>query len=138
MKRVKYSNEVLERAVKIMGICQAMVEGKQIECSDKGKEDWYIAEDPITYFHTDNDLRIKREPKLVPFSYEDADFLVGKVIVPNGQNIAKLICEVNVLNVMFGWEDHDTYTNLLKNYKFIDGSPCGKTVSEDPNDFPNE
>ena len=72
--------------------------------------------------------RIKPEPKLVPFTFEDVDLLIGKAVKSKTKNVITLIQVVYPKNVMMHGFDTISYYCLLQNWEFIDGSPCGKYV----------
>lgn len=102
---------------------QAFVEGKEIEIYDKYTAKWTPAINP-DFNWKGCDYRIKEEPEkteYIPFSFEDAEQLVGKVVKSKDENWIELL-------TFFG-EDYTsniTYEALLKDYTFLDGSPCGK------------
>lgn len=73
-------------------------------------------------------LRIKPEPEYIPFTFEDAEQLIGKVIRPKNElhKLILLISMINFSGVFLEDEITITYTSLLSDYTFLDGSPCGK------------
>lgn len=64
----------------------------------------------------------------IPFTFEDREFLRGKWIKPKKSIfLEKLIITFYPDGVGFYHNLHGiTYKDLLDNYEFIDGSPCGK------------
>lgn len=70
------------------------------------------------------DYRVKEEPKVpeyIPFTFEDAEFLIGKVVKCKTQDYTAMIisCTESGTNV-------DDWKPLLDDFTFLDGSPCGK------------
>ena len=101
-----------------IAVMQAYVDGKEIETFD-GKV-WHHVNIPFWNWN-DVDYRVKEEPEYVPFSFEDAEFLIGKVVKHKKDKWVEMLtwCSPDeVLNI--------PYEILLDNYTFIDGSPCGK------------
>lgn len=75
----------------------------------------------------DVEYRIKREPKLVPFSFEDAELILGKSIKSKEKDIAFVVSGISKENVGF-LTYNICFDDLLSSYTFLDGSPCGKFV----------
>lgn len=74
-------------------------------------------------------LRIKPEPKYVPFTFEDN--LVGKIIIDNNGAIRSIINMQEIGGVFRGVSmDFISYNRLLNDFKFIDGTRCGKLIEE--------
>lgn len=73
--------------------------------------------------------RIKPEPKLVPFTFDDhADLLGYKVKAKSYRsNGLSIIIRVTDTHVSVG-SIHYTYQQLLDLFEFINGNPCGKEV----------
>ena len=108
-----------------IAVMQAFADGKTIEYSIKSDklEDWIITESPF-WDWLRIDYRVKEEPKqpeYVPFSFEDAEFLIGKVVKSKNENWVEMIiwCSDTSTSV-------NDYETLLSDNTFIDGSPCGK------------
>jgi hypothetical protein len=76
-----------------------------------------------------NEVRIKPKKKVVPFTYEDRRELIGKGVESNGMDIVQIIETVTKKGIALS-TGPNTYTELLQYYKFLDGSPCGKTIEE--------
>lgn len=103
-----------------IAIMQAYEDGKKIEICGKTEKVWHNAISPDWNWAA-CDYRIKQEPEYVPFTFEDAEHLIGKVIKSKDENWIELL-------TFFG-EDYTsniTYEALLRDYTFLDGSPCGK------------
>lgn len=72
------------------------------------------------------EYRIKLEPTYVPFTFEDAENLIGKAV--------KTKCKRAIMNIVFLNKEGISLSNgiegdykfLFDNYIFLDGSPCGK------------
>lgn len=108
---------------------------KEIEALQNGKtiqyrinKDWIDIETPN--FDECGNYRIKPEPKLVPFDLTDAEKLIGKVVKNNTTSkLIEMVVAVNEHSVICQsgmWY----YTRFLKDFTFIDGSPCGKEEQE--------
>ena len=102
-------------------VMQAYVDGKEIEYTNKNSPmDWLKTKDPLWDWNA-SDYRVKQAPEYVPFTFEDAEQLIGKVVKSKDENWIEMIT----------WCDNDEassipYSTLLYGYTFIDGSPCGK------------
>ena len=114
---------------RLLPIIQAFADGKEIEIETSINK-WIIKKDPnfgcdaLTY-------RIKPEPKIVPFTFEDD--LVGKVVIGKSQlfkEIKSIINGQGENNVKVSGSDWMTYEDLLNTCTFLDGSPCGKVINE--------
>lgn len=122
-------------------IIKAWADGASIEVRDpfNPMSEWRTINPPRW---ADNlEYRVKPEPKLIPFTFEDADKLIGKAIIDKTALINSkfhsvsvfLITEINNNGfVKLGNKTNSmTHLNdLLSYYVFLDGSPCGKTVNE--------
>jgi hypothetical protein len=91
-------------------------------------ENIYLEGNPNYYVSVAKDWRPKSQKKYVPFTNED-DLLGMKIKnkFQKGPTIYKYIIIKQCDNgVATSWNDSITYENLLNNYMFLDGSPCGK------------
>ena len=115
---MKYTKEVLERAKKAAEIGQAILEGKEVEylCGDE----WFRAENPLLYFSTYT-YRLKPKQEYIPFTFEDAEYLIGKAIKNKTNAHVEIIDYISPTNV----KDF-TFDSLLEYFIFLDGTPCGK------------
>ena len=116
-----------ERAKELLPIIEAFVNGKVIEYLFVGE--WRVATCPewtpgVKY-------RIRQEPKLVPFTFEDNLLFRDKWIrckkhdFKRSMRIIKYDGDcVSISNKSFG------YAIFLDDYLFEDGSPCGKYINE--------
>ena len=74
-------------------------------------------------------LRIKPEPKLVPFTFEDN--LIGRIIKLKSINFKFLITTQNNIGIGISYiPSIIKYDQLLNEYCFDDGSPCGKYIEQ--------
>lgn len=120
-----------EDAIKLLPIIKAYSEGKTIEVRSLLDGSWGNISNP--QFDGDPSVyRIKPEPKLIPFTYEDAKELLGRA-VRSKKGIAFAIIEGIYQNsyqidvVVGGYTK--SYKELLSEFEFIDtGEPCGKLV----------
>lgn len=74
--------------------------------------------------------RVKPEPKLVPFSFEDADKIIGKVVKGKIIGNVFLITGVTKHGSVKLANDRFSFESLLDSFTFLDGSPCGKIINE--------
>lgn len=103
-----------------IAIMQAYEDGKKIEICRKTENVWYNAILPDWNWAA-CDYRIKSEPECVPFTFEDADFLIGKSVRHKTNNWVELITYCDKTDT-----SSCIYEDLLRDYTFLDGSPCGK------------
>lgn len=102
----------------MIAVMQAYVDGKEIELFNS--KTWEHIIDPAWNWRN-NDYRVKETPEYVPFTFEDAEFLIGKVVKHKKDKWVELItyCNENETAIC-------PYEHLLDNYTFLDGTPCGK------------
>lgn len=106
-----------------IAVMQAFAEGKEIEIYDKHTAKWTPAINP-DFNWKGCDYRIKEEPEkpeYIPFSFEDAEQLIGKVVKSKDENWIEMITWCGN-----GEASSIPYSTLLYDYTFLDGSPCGK------------
>ena len=103
-----------------IAIMQAYEDGKKIEVCGKIENVWYSTTSP-DWNWANCDYRIKTEPEYVPFTFEDADFLIGKTVRCKLQDYVALI-----ISVTKDGTSVDDFKPLLDDFTFLDGSPCGK------------
>lgn len=110
-----------------IAVMQAFKEGKEIEFRQLGTPDVFVnCTHPFWNFGT-FEYRVKPEPeppKYEPFSFEDD--LVGKVVT-DGEIEAMIT--VKARNVVY-IDKFYHYADLLENWKFLNGSPCGKIIEK--------
>lgn len=107
---------------------EAYKQGKTIQCVKKKNTNWVNCTCPT--WDTDYDYRIKLEPEYVPFDFSDADKLIGKVVKIYKRVHLIIACEVD--RVVLGSAGNNTvcgYVDLYADFKFLDGSVCGKFLN---------
>ena len=126
----------------MIDIMQAYQEGKQIQIYDKMHKQWFVDCEPNWNWGL-HEYRIKPEPEFAPFECAE-EFLEaqrkhggGLINILEDEVInANDIYISNNGNVYKGKDTQIGYNlypigelkDLFKNYKFIDCTPCGKTV----------
>lgn len=104
----------------MIAVLTAYKEGKKIQV--KITSGWVLAALPNWDFHN-NTYRVLSEPKLIPFDYNDD--LVGKVVKHKKIESKSLIVTQDAGGLTITSYSID-YFDLLKDYTFLDGKPCGK------------
>lgn len=104
-------------------VIEAFKNGANIECKSHINDAWDVISDPM--WSIDYEYRVKKEPKLVPFTIDDINLLIGKGIRIKHTNPVHLIIGVRTDDVQT-YYNRMSYECLLDKYEFIDGSPCGK------------
>ena len=118
------------KAKEFSNLLLAYSEGKTIEVRvypDKGPLRWELADidrlNPVYMY------RIKSEPKLVPFTFEDKNLFKDKWVVEKGYTALNRIEKIAFGEILLGAKNF-TYSEMLHRCEFEDGSPCGKYVNE--------
>ena len=101
-------------------LIRAFAEGKGIQI--KLQKGWVDNNNP-TFDDTIELYRIKPEPKMIPFTYEDD--LVGRVVQAKNSRTKSLITEQGIDGIYCG-DTFSSYNALFTDCQFLDGSPCGK------------
>lgn len=86
-------------------------------------------DDVYEFNRSTHQFRIKPEQKLVPFTFEDAESLIGKIIVSKDKTVYETINQLNINEINCSSYCYE-YQYLLNYFTFLDGSPCGKYVNE--------
>ena len=129
-----------EKAEELSRILKAYSEGRTIQ--RKGNTGWtdlpkLLGEDikqaTVKVGGEYLDLRIKPEPKLVPFTFEDSHLFLNKVVkVKTLHSDSRSKSVVVSCNDDFVWLGSPAiglrYSFFLDEFEFEDGSPCGKYV----------
>lgn len=122
-----------ENAHLYLPFVQALAEGKEIEFYEESTDKWSNAVE-YTFMHPAKCYRIKPEKKLVPFTWEDRGLLIRKIIKSkDGTVITTIIGIVKLVDGSFRIDlsiQPVSPNQLLIDYTFLDGSPCGKEVEE--------
>ena len=110
----------MKTTVEKIAVMQAYVDGKEIECRSDDCPAWDKTASPLWNWYK-TDYRIKPEPEYTPFTFEDAEFLIGKVVKHKKENYLVVITACfNETTNMGGFKQ------LFDDFTFLDGSPCGK------------
>lgn len=78
-------------------------------------------------------LRVKPKPKLVPFTFEDRQYFKNLWIKSKGHDTLNSLVQISKDDVLMNYGARSvrvTYSQLLNNYEFEDGSPCGNYINE--------
>lgn len=116
-----------DRARELLPIIEAFANGKSIEYKNAGS--WKLATGPN--WSNGIQYRIKLEPKLVPFTFEDNKEFRDKWIYDTTQKSPEImrITSYNNSNIHTEFKAIG-YQSLFEDYLFEDGSPCGKYINE--------
>lgn len=106
----------------MIAVMQAFADGKEIEFSPNFYTDkiWKDTSNPTWEWHQ-FDYRVKHAPEYVPFTFEDWEIMVDEIVKHKTKPIIEKLtsfCDESV-NAIF-------YNELLEEFTFLDGSPCGK------------
>ena len=106
----------------MIAVLTAYKEGKEIEIDIH--QSWHtVGKNYKEFDFVNKTYRIKPEPKLIPFDYNDD--LVGKVVKHKKINFKSTIA--SQYNDCCGLSGNlVSYGELLNDYTFLDGKPCGK------------
>lgn len=117
--------QIMKTIEEKISVMQAFAEGKEIERIIKsiGGLCWVLDPTPSWNWYS-FDYRVKEEPKqpeYIPFTFEDAEHLIGKSVKHKKDSWVEVItyCNKNETSSCM-------YEDLLRDYTFLDGSPCGK------------
>ena len=122
----------------MVDIMQAYQEGKQIQIYDKIHKQWWVDCEPNWNWGL-HEYRIKPEPEFAPFESAE-EFLEAQR--KHGAKIKRIKDDVlldiyvnyytdRVLLVdSIGTIENTLLSILYRNYKFLDGTPCGKEVEK--------
>jgi hypothetical protein len=123
---MEYSNATIDQAQIIREIMDAVLQGKEVQIHKESN--WVnVGEDPDLMLVLAYPCRVKPEPEYIPFTFEDAKDLIGKVVVDKHSIATIDYLDVNGCTVsMTSW----TYEAVLERYTFLDGTPCGKLVNK--------
>jgi hypothetical protein len=111
-------------------IMQAFVDGKIVECKDRGSEfsEWVVIKNTNPFWDwKELEYRIKPSPEYVPFDFSDAKRLISEIIKHKEIGSLSVITNVNPKNITSSGTVI-RYDTLLEKYEFLDGSACGKIL----------
>ena len=103
-----------------IAVMQAFKDGKEIEVYNIAKKGWFETNDPAWNWSI-TDYRVKEESQYIPFTFEDWEIMIDKIVKHKKKPIIEKLtsfCDDSV-NAIF-------YNELLEEFTFLDGSPCGK------------
>lgn len=116
-----------EGLIKHWETIQAFKGGEEIQRFSRVSEYWVHETEPT--FNCDTEYRIKPKPKLVPFDFSDGQRLIIRPVKNKNQNLIGMITQVDDDGVTVGGNLFSTFEDLLDDWTFSDGSPCGKLKS---------
>jgi hypothetical protein len=102
----------------------AFLEGKEVQYQMTSGE--WVDDDEPTFLEI-SDYRIKPQPQLIPFDFSDAEMLIGRAVKMKDGSIFSIITDLTKSEIWFG-EDFKDYDELLSDFTFLYGEPCGKEV----------
>jgi hypothetical protein len=102
----------------------AFLEGRDVQYLTITGE-WLDDTNPT--FNENSDYRIKPEPQLIPFNFSDAEMLIGRAVKSKDGKIISVITNLTI-NIVWLGDERILYDELLSDYTFLDGTPCGKEV----------
>ena len=106
----------------MIAVLTAFKEGKAIEIDIN--QNWFsINNNYKSWDFCNKTYRIAPEPKLVPFDYNDN--LVGKIVKHKTIPYRSIIIAQDIGNCIID-RNFISYKDLLNNFTFLDGKPCGK------------
>jgi hypothetical protein len=111
-----------ETAADYLPLVQALADDRLEEKTFNGR--WVKCDEPDFRTWATTHFRIKLEPEIVPYTYEDD--IVGMRIIPKREASKKwaIIGQDGLfVDIKPG---HITYPDLLRDWTHLDGSPCGK------------
>ena len=126
-------------------VMQAYDRGEQIECFND--EEWKYVKNPV-WDWLYNDYRVKPKTRYVPFETPEEflaaqrkhgyrligidDVIITDDISPKAHDISITLDGHAFFHIEGNWNHDCSYLgdleDLFKDYKFIDGTPCGKEV----------
>ena len=121
---------IAERAMELMPIIQAFANGEKIQVLNAIN----LWQDIVnTDFGDYKNYRIKPEPKLVPFTFEDKQYFKNLWVKSKEHDTLNSLVQISKDDVLMTYGVKNirvTYSQLLKNYEFEDNSPCGKYIND--------
>ena len=67
-------------------------------------------------------------PEYIPYTFEDAELFIGKVIKNKKGTAVSMITGLNTKFINI-YNSDIGFNYLLDNYTFLDGTPCGKLIN---------
>ena len=112
----------ISEAVTLLPFIKAFSEGKNIQVYDR-YYGWVDVGNEI--LNINRTYRISSEKTLIPFNLDDRELLRDKWVKKKNDTHEIKITYIDYIGV-----NDITYKELLDEYVFIDGEPCGKYVEE--------
>lgn len=120
-----------KEAKDVLRFIEAYANGQTLQMSpSKGK--WIdIDYEPNLECFTTMNLRIKPEPKVIPFDFKSAKAaqLCGKTVIGKITGTHYLITDIHSTGMQISIDSRG-FADILAGYEFIDGSPCGIITEE--------
>ena len=119
-----------ERAKELLPIITAYSNGEPVEYWTGVK---WIKKSIDAGWVDEQKYRIKPEPKLVPFTFEDRQYFKNLWVKSKEHDTLNSLVQISKDDVLMTYGVKNirvTYSQLLKNYEFEDNSPCGKYINE--------
>lgn len=118
---------VKDKTVEQIKVMQAYKAGSTIECTPKTVTYWTEINSPKWNWGELN-YRVKQEPKLIPYSFEDAETLIGKAVKIKSNSEIMLITGVAKKFIFLASFGFYKFKDFLNECTWLDGSPCGKLI----------
>lgn len=120
---------------KIIKVLIAYAEGKALQAKPIGSKDsrWEDVTEDCDFHNPFWEFRVKPEPKLVPFTFEDAPLFRDKWVKHINNGIPTRITEYSQHAIHVSTHNAFTFTYMefLRLFVFVDtGEPCGKLAEE--------
>lgn len=111
-----------------MELKKAYAMGEDIQCRHKTIIDiWQDTDMPA--WNESYEYRIKPKTKYVPFTFEDAELFMNRILIAKDKSRYGVITYAKDEVVVIGRSSR-SYKWLFDEFTFLDGSPCGKEVVE--------
>lgn len=115
-------------------VFQAFADNKEIEFQVKGRKNWQSLGNcslNVEFDQNQYNFRVKPEPKLVPFTFEDHKLFRDKWIRYKGCfPLSRVTCYGPKGFTFSADGEWESYEDCLKKYEFEDGTPFGKYINE--------
>lgn len=123
---IKIENLLLEhnKIQSLLDILTKLQEGKIIQVNTP--LGWRDCDESCKYDLDPSYYRIKPEFEYIPFSLENSEELIGRVVKCKHNTNIYLIVSVFENGVVLGNGERANYRNLYENFIFLDESVCGK------------
>jgi len=93
--------------------------------SDESEKNFINGEPFRVWYVWEQHWRIKQKPEYVPFTWEDRDkFMLKMIKSKTYKDTITTIIGCDIERVYTPWSN--SYQTLFDDYEFLDGTPCGK------------